>query len=75
MAEMRNLLSFMDKEDRERALAQYEELFARVGPDREEALIASFGAASLKDVQPIHYIPLRDAAAALGADEGGEIHA
>ena len=45
MAEMRNLLSFMDKEDRERALAQYEELFARVGPDREEALIASFGSA------------------------------
>ena len=38
-----------------------------------KALIASFGAASLKDVQPIHYIPLRDAAAALGADEGGEM--
>ena len=45
MAEMRNLLSFMDKEDRERALERYEELFARVGPDREEALIASFGSA------------------------------
>ena len=43
--------------------------------DQVKALIASFGAASLKDVQPIHYIPLRDAAAALGADEGGEIHA
>ena len=39
-----------------------------------KALLASFGAASLKDVQPIPSLPLRDGAAGLGAGEGGAVH-
>ena len=45
MAELRNLLSFMDEENRERALVRIGELFDRAGPEHEEALIASFGSA------------------------------
>ena len=45
MIELKNLLSFMDGEDRDRALARYDELFSAVGEDNEDALIASFGSA------------------------------
>ena len=45
MAEMRNLLSFMESADRDRALARYEELFARVGPAEEDKLIGALGSA------------------------------
>ena len=45
LAEMKNLLTFMDSKDRERALARYDELFDTVGPDNEEALIAALGSA------------------------------
>lgn len=43
MAELRNLLSFMDAEDRDRALRRYDARFDAVGREGEEALIASFG--------------------------------
>ena len=45
MAEIKNLLSFMDDEDRDRALARYDDLFRTVGEENEDALIASFGSA------------------------------
>ena len=45
MAEMKNLLSFMDGEDRDRALARYDDLFSTVGEENEDALIATFGSA------------------------------
>ena len=45
MAEMKNLLSFMGEEDRDRALARYDDLFLAVGEEKEDALIASFGSA------------------------------
>ena len=45
MAELRNLLSFMNAKDRDRALARYDELFEQAGSESEEALIAAFGSA------------------------------
>ncbi len=43
MAELQSLLSFMDAEDRERALKRYETMFSRAGEEGEEELIASLG--------------------------------
>jgi len=43
MAELRNLLSFMDREDRERALRRYERMFDAAGPEGEEAVTRELG--------------------------------
>ena len=43
MTELRNLLAFMDEEDRERVLRRYERFFDAAGEDGEEALIRSLG--------------------------------
>ncbi len=43
MAELRNLLAFMDPEDRDRALRRYERAFDLAGEAGEEELIRSFG--------------------------------
>ena len=43
MAELRNLLAFMDEEDRQRVLRRYERMFDDAGEDGEEKLIRSLG--------------------------------
>ena len=43
MTELRNLLAFMDEEDRERVLRRYERIFDAAGADGEEKLIRSLG--------------------------------
>ena len=43
MAELRSLLSFLDPEDKARALRRYELMFEQVGEDGEEALLRKLG--------------------------------
>ena len=43
MTELRNLLAFMDEEDRSRVLQRYERMFESAGETGEDALIRSLG--------------------------------
>lgn len=43
LAELSNLLTFLEKEDRQRAVRRYERAFEKAGPDGEADLIAQYG--------------------------------